>query len=91
MIQIEMGGFTRIQKRTAQRLWLTGRKVYMQSSNFRPDNMYQPAIPVSSPEKYDGFRNPETFEKILNYFSAYNCPNSETGRSINFWIRNDGK
>lgn len=66
MEMIEIGGYTRISKKKAMKLYEAGNTVHMTSCKMRPGSIWQPTVEV----KNDG----ETeFNTVVNAFEYYNC------------------
>ena len=80
MNAISMGGYTRISKRAASKLYNTKTRVYICACKLRPDNMWQPAIEVKKSD-YDF-----DFSNYVNEFEYYNCDN-ERGKYASFYIK----
>lgn len=81
MIGIKMDGYTRVNKRRARNLFSMGRKVFIQSGNFRPVNPWQSAIQI----------NPESeFDSYVASYQFYNCGDRERGYYAAFYVR-DGE
>ena len=76
------GKFKRVNKCAARRLHKDGKPVFICPVNFRPDNMYVTAMPMS--HEHD-------FDTAVMYFEHYNCINSETGRYASFYVEIGGK
>ena len=77
------GNMRRISKTNARRLHRDGVPVFICPVNFRPDNMFAPAVHMSTDDDFD---------KIVNRFEYYNCTNRETGRYASFYVNcEDGK
>ena len=65
-----------VQKRTAEKLFNNGQRVFIQSSNFRPFNVWADALELTPGE---------SFNDIVNSFRFYNCCNCETGKYVTFY------
>ena len=61
-----------INKVKAERLYNSGKTIYMQSCNMRFDNIWQRPVDVSNDmQQYDGY----TFDQICNNYICFNCDN----------------
>ena len=69
-----------IQKRTAKKLFNSGKTIFIQSSNFRPFGVWSQCIEVSN-------KDGDSFESIVNSFEYYNCNSNETGLYTTFYKR----
>lgn len=79
MIKIAIGGYTRISKASARKLFESGEAVLFCPSKMRPDNIWCSAIPYSSKDNV-------SFDVACNVFSYYNC-DSERGKTIYYYTR----
>lgn len=72
-----------ISKPAAKKLFITGQEIYLQSSNFNPFGIWQPAIEIKNTSTVvkEGIYN---FETLVNSFEYYNC-SSEQGRYTRFY------
>lgn len=73
---------TRVQKRTAKRLFETGETIYLQSSNFQPFGVWSRCMDTN---KNNINCIGHTFETIVSEYKYYNCTCNETGTYINFY------
>ena len=97
MKQIEIGGYKRISKQKARKLYNSGKDIFLCPVNLNPAGIMG-AIKAIREEWYkteivNGFfsvvpRN-DSFECLCNSFSYYNCINSETGKYIAFYTREE--
>lgn len=95
MKNICIGGYKRISKTAARKLYNAGKTIRICACNFSPVNIWG-AYSDASPDKYtnvsnDGFnttvaRNKE-FDTVVNAFTFYNCINSETGKYPAFYVK----
>ena len=93
MNKISIGGFTRISKAAARKLYNENKAIYLCAVNINPTFG---AIKAARETWYktivnDGFvsvvpRN-DSFDCLCNAFSFYNCINSETGKYIAFYVK----
>ena len=84
MNKIEIGGFTRISKKQAQKLFDAGQEIYLCPVKMNPANPYwSMAMPCQKDENWDDF------EKLISNFVYYNC-NHETGYYPAFYIKDEG-
>jgi len=67
--------YHRVNKATARRVFNAGGVVLMCACNLRPDSMWHPVSPVAANDE----STPETFEKLVNEFTYYNCNLNECG------------
>lgn len=72
----------RVQKRTAKRLYEAGKDVYFIPCNCNPENRFF-SLGIWENKRLDG--QYESFEKLCNGFSFYNCNDAETGKYIAFY------
>lgn len=80
------GAWYRINKTTAKKLYNAGVDVCFCPSNLRPFSMWAPEF-VSNKTRDIETAGEADFDKLLNYFTFYNCINAETGRRVNFYIK----
>jgi len=89
-----------ITRPTARKLFGKGVKVFLQSSNMRPFNMWQSVCEIVGDEEqrkqdehsYNLYKTPAThpptfegqFDRVCNAFEYYNCDN-ERGKYIHFY------
>lgn len=72
------GVFRRINKTAARGVFNSGKRaVFMCPSNFRPDNMWSPAVRMYSDQEFDS---------QVNSFEFYNCTCRETGKVASFYV-----
>ena len=69
-------GLEQVQKRTAEKLFNNGERVFIQSSNFHPFGFWAKALELS-PDV--------SFNDAVNSFRFYNCANNETGKYVTFY------
>ena len=72
--------FTRVQKRTARRLYNEGRTIYALPCNMHPDNVWQAPAPLPPAD------DPTDFGKVTNVFEYYNC-DAERGKYTAYYIK----
>lgn len=79
----EMGGklYHRISKAQAKKQYLAGNYIIACPVNLRPDSAWQPFTVLD-----DFTRN---FENVVNSCTYYNCINSETGRYLAYYAKED--
>lgn len=96
MNKINVGGFVRISKKAAEKLYNAGKTVRICAVNVSPVNVWGAYADCNraehSPVSGDGFntvvpRN-RAFETVVNAFTFYNC-NAETGKYPAFYIREE--
>lgn len=76
--------FIKVQKRTAEKLYNEGKKIYLLPSNTRLENAWFKPIEISI---YDNHEIKE-FNLRVNEFVYYNC-NYELGRYTHFYIKEE--
>jgi len=79
MNQISINGYTRITKRTAERLYKAGQPMLFCPVKLRPGGVWGAGCIITKEEG-------RTFEQVLNAFEYYNC-NNETGNYTAFYIK----
>lgn len=79
----EMGGelYHRISKAQAKKQYLAGNYIIACPVKLRPDSMWKPYMVLT--DFVDGF------EKAVNSCTYYNCINSETGRYLAYYAKED--
>jgi hypothetical protein len=84
MRQIAIDDYRRISKHAARRRHDNCQPSYIVPVNFRPDNMFMPAVavPVADPYWTD-------FDEFVNTFERANCQFAETGRYAAFYVHID--
>lgn len=94
MNKISVGGFTRISKRAAEKLYNAGKTVRICACKLSPVNSWGMYADANSRDyttvSTDGFnttvaRN-RAFETVVNAFRYYNCSH-ETGRYPAFYVK----
>lgn len=95
MRQIKIGGYKRISKQAAEKVYDNGGTVRLCCVNLNPVNPYGGYVDVVK-DKYtevssDGFnttvaRN-KKFSTVVQAFTYYNCVDSETGRYPAFYVK----
>ena len=80
MNAIVMGGYTRISKQAARKLYDANKPVHICTCRFRPDNMWMPAVEI----RHD--KEEFTFDNYVNAYEYYNC-NKETGKYAAFYTK----
>ena len=68
-----------VQKRTAEKLFNSGKKIHIQSSNFHPFGVWSQCIEINN-------KDGDSFESVVNSFEYYNC-NNEAGKYAVFYKR----
>ena len=85
MNKIEIGGYKRITKAAACKLYNDGKDVYMCPAKLSPVNLWQGAMLVNREiVKHEMYNS--TFENVYNHFWYYNC-NNERGNYIAFYVK----
>ncbi len=86
MRKITIGGYERISKQTAKKMYDAGEDVYICPVNLRPDNMWMPATKMDRyyPSAIQAAGELD-FIEWANEYQYYNCQNSETGRYLAFY------
>lgn len=74
----------RISKAAARKRYEAGKCVYIAACNINPEGI-MPAVLLSKQTAEN-----EPFDKMVNYFSAYNCINAETGKYPAFYLKMEG-
>ena len=82
MIQIQTAGYTRIQRRTAERLYNAGQIVYLLPCRMDPRSPW--ACPAAVQRADDPSRS---FAAAVAAFTYYNCNYRETGYYPAFYVR----
>lgn len=67
-----------VQKRTARKLFNAGEKIYLQTSNMAPFNIWADCMEVQKDEDV------QNFDTLVNSYEYYNCSN-QTGRYTHFY------
>lgn len=75
--------FERVDKKTARRAYNNGLSVLWCPCNLNPVSPWGVAMKIN---KNDAGNVGRTFETVLDYFTAYNCTNAETGKYAAFYI-----
>ena len=71
-----------ISKRMARKLWNEGREIYLQTSNMRFDNIWQPPMPSKKDYSFIDY----TFDLVCCSYETNSCDN-ERGKYIHFFIK----
>ena len=85
MNKISIGGFTRISKAAARKLYNENKAIYLCPVKLSPVNIWRSAAQVRKDCMIDYIDN--SFENICNHFSFYNCNYNETGKYIAFYVK----
>lgn len=96
MRKADIGGFTRISKRTAEKLYDTGNTIRICACKMSPTNPWGEYSDASNKGpttiSEDGFNTTiardRTFETVINAFRFYNC-SYKTGYYPAFYVRKD--
>lgn len=72
----------RVQKRTAEKLYNAGKDVFFIPCKCNPENHWF-SLGIWENKHLDG--QYDSFEKLCNGFSFYNCNDSQTGKYISFY------
>lgn len=83
--------YKRVSKPVAKRAYVEGRNVVVAASNIRPFNEQEVGYTVITRCNRLQFINDEVgaindFYNLINSFEYYNCTNTETGKSANFYL-----
>lgn len=84
MKRYQFGGFSRISKAAARKMYDAGRVVWACPVKMRPDGYFSTACPLR------GVEEGRTFEQAVNAFEFYNC-NGETGKYTAFYALELGR
>ena len=87
MRKYNVGGFERVSKQAARRIFNAGGVVYLCPVNLRPGAPWNPQTGVKNSPNGGG---PADFDYLVLAFTAYHCRNSETGRYLAFYVREGG-
>lgn len=79
MNKVEIGGYSRISKSEAEKLYDVGNAVYLSSCKMAPNSIWQPAVEL----KNDG---ETSFKSAVNAFEYYNC-DYERGYYAAFYVK----
>lgn len=82
----EIAGYTRVQKRTAVKLYNEGEAVYLLPVNVRPDNPWEAPYKIHRSDK-----GAQSIDQIISYYSYYNCRHNQTGLYPAFYTRQEGR
>jgi len=83
MRQVEIGGYKRVSKRTARRIYEGGGVIHLLPCKMRPDNMWESPMPISTE------KNELSFDQQIRWFEFYDCQYNECGRYAAFYIREE--
>lgn len=96
MLHIEINGFKRINKTSAERAYNAGKAVYILPCKVRFENPWIKPYKAMKSERFnpisnDGFntiipRNSE-FETIVNCYTFYNCAYNELGKYPAYYVK----
>ena len=78
MNKIEVDGYKRVQKRTAENLYKEGQTVYLLPVNMRPDNPWQKPFVIQKDDHEEWPSN--NFNPRINAYSYYNCQVKQLGQ-----------
>ena len=78
--------YKRISKRTARREYNAGKSIVLCPANLRPFGFWRPEIITDKATEEELNGEPIEFDRIVNSFEWYNCPNTETGKYTAFYI-----
>jgi len=81
MNNINVDGYQRVSKRTAERLYNSGTTLYLYACKVRPNNQW------ISPAKTNINTSDQSFENMVNVFEHYNCNYNELGKYTAFYIQ----
>lgn len=81
MNHISIGGFTRITKAAARKLYESGAEIFLAPCKMSPVSPWGNAIACLKE------RHECTFESLVNAFEYYNCNSSETGLYTAFYVK----
>lgn len=84
MRQVEIGGYKRVSKVVARKLYEAGSEVNITPCNIRPDNMWGFRATVSLDSTQAA-----SFNRIVDAFDYYNCTGRQTGRYPAYYIKCD--
>lgn len=91
MNKIEIGGYSRISKAKAEKLYNDYQTIYLCPVKMSPVNMWTGAMQARKDCTVNGYTDrEETFNQLYNAFSYYNC-NNETGKYIAFYVKENTK
>jgi len=82
MRQFEIGGYKRISKVVARKLYETGSEINITPCNIRPDNMWGLCATVAIDHD-----QPTSFDSMVDAFAYYNCTCRQTGRYPAYYIK----
>ena len=85
MNKISIGGFTRISKAAARKLYNENKAIYLCPVKLSPVNIWQGAMQVRK-DCIDEYNR--SFENVYNNFWYYNCDN-ERGNYIAFYVKEE--
>lgn len=80
---------TRVSARTARKLWSEGHDVTLCPCNLRPDSPWGTTCTIWQDEFEPWTTHDEHmrhYDYEVNYFTVFNCFNSETGRYPAFYV-----
>ena len=80
MNAIAIGGYTRISKRAARKLYDANKPVHICVCKYRPNNMWMPAVEIRH------YKDEASFDSYVNSYEHYNC-NYETGYYAAFYTK----
>lgn len=83
MNKFSENGFSRVQKRTAKKLYEQGVTVYLSPCKMSPASIWQPAMPISQQDEMGD----SSFDIRINAFEYYNCGDGERGNYAAFYVR----
>ena len=76
MYGLEYITLKQVSKPTAKKLFNSGQRVFLQSSNFLPFGVWSTALELN---------NAYGFTIATNEFERYNCINSQTGKYVTYY------
>ncbi len=81
MLKVKIGGYERISKQRARKMYNAGETVYLVPCKVRPDNSWGMLYDAN----YYNWNKCEPFDTIVAAFEMYNCQYNETGRYTAFY------
>lgn len=76
-------GYIKIDKRKARELYNEGKIIRLMACKLNPNGYWGEPLPINNEQG-------KPFQQICNEFAYYNC-SKETGKSINFYIKESRK
>lgn len=84
MNKVNIDGYRRVQKRTAERLYKEGETIYLLPVNMRPTNYWQRPFAIRKDDHAPPY---STFSHRINAYAYYHCQTKAQGYYPAYYIR----